>query len=145
MQTCKEWFSDGLKRYGYSAVELEVKAWNRRRVPEDRPARQKFSWSEYKRLYDQQKGMCPLCQGVMPLIRGKIEMDHVNVELIGEAFNARSNRQVVCKACNREKAALTVMDQTKRYGRTMNEILLSAGGQGDDTPIADGGMAEDCP
>lgn len=123
MQTCKEWFAEGLKLYGYSAVENEIKAWKRRRIPIDRPARVKFPWSEYRRMYEAQKGICPLCQETMPLIRGKIEMDHINPELTGEEFNARSNRQVVCSGCNKEKSAMTVAQQTKFYGKTMTQIV----------------------
>lgn len=148
MQTCKEWFTEGLKTYGYSAVESEIKAWKRRRVPEGRPKQDQFKWGEYVRLYRQERGVCPLCGEDMPLIKGKIEMDHINSQLTGEAYNARQNRQVVCKPCNAEKNATTVPGMAKRTGRTMTDIVkpgyMAEDAQEDDTPIVDGGMAESC-
>jgi 5-methylcytosine-specific restriction endonuclease McrA len=100
-----------------------VDSLRRRRLEvKDRPARKHYPWGEYRRLYEQQGGLCPLCQEVMPLIRGKVEMDHVNCNATGEEFNARSNRQVVCKACNREKSAKTMYEMSKLSGKTMAEM-----------------------
>jgi 5-methylcytosine-specific restriction endonuclease McrA len=123
METCETEFMVWLAKYGYSRCQHVIKTWNRKRIPDNRPARQKFPWSEYKRMYERQRGICPLCQEVMPMIRGKIEMDHVNPELMGEEFNARSNRQILCASCNREKSAMTIAQQTKHYGKTVREII----------------------
>jgi 5-methylcytosine-specific restriction endonuclease McrA len=126
MESCELDFMTWLAKYGRSSCERVMKNWNRKRLDVvGRPARVKFPWSEYKRMYERQGGLCPLCQEIMPLIRGKIEMDHINPNLTGEEFNAKANRQVVCSGCNREKGALSVADQTKRYGRTMTQILIT--------------------
>ena len=121
---CEQEFNAWLSKWGRSRCDRHMRTHLRRRVDTDgRPPRVRFPWGEYKRLYEVQRGICPLCSETMPFIRGKIEMDHINPELKGEEFNSRSNRQVVCMGCNREKGALSVMKQTKHYGKTMTEIL----------------------
>ncbi len=124
LDQCKSEFDTWLTKWGRSRCDAIMRTHLRRRLETDvRPPRVRFSWGEYKRLYEQQRGICPLCQETMPFIRGKIEMDHINVNLTGEAYNSRSNRQVVCTSCNKEKGALSIPAQAKRYGKPMTEIL----------------------
>jgi 5-methylcytosine-specific restriction endonuclease McrA len=122
--TAQTEFDTWVEKNGEFECKRIMRAHLRRKLEvSGRPPRQKFPWSEYKRMYERQGGICPLCQEVMPLIRGKIEMDHINPGLVGEEFNARTNRQVVCRGCNREKSALSIPAQAKRYSKPMTEIL----------------------
>jgi hypothetical protein len=89
----------------------------------DRSKQKAYKWSEYTLLYHHQRGICGICGHDMPLIRRKIEMDHKNVNLTGDEYEARSNRQVVHMKCNREKAAKSIPEQAKFYGRPMTELV----------------------
>jgi 5-methylcytosine-specific restriction endonuclease McrA len=109
---------------GYGVFDACVKKIMRERLQvQGRPERKRYPWGEYKRLYEQQGGLCPLCQEVMPLIRGKVQMDHKNPNLTGEAFEARSNRQVTCSGCNAEKGAMSIAQQAKHYNLTMKDLV----------------------
>ena len=86
-----------MAKYGRSECNRIMRTHLKKRLEvTGRPERKRFPWGEYKRMYDQQRGRCPICKQTMALIRGLVEMDHVNPNLTGDAFNARDNRRVVC-------------------------------------------------
>lgn len=121
---CRTDFDKWLSVYGRSRCNRVMREHLHKRLDvADRPERKRFPWGEYKRLYEQQRGRCGICKQTLALIRGLVEMDHINPNLTGEAFNARSNRQVVCVGCNRSKGALSIPAQAKRYGKPMAELL----------------------
>lgn len=127
MQTCKEWFTEGLKLYGYSAVENEIKAWKRRRVPEDRPERIRVPIGARSVMYAKQNGLCGICGQLMDGKNvSRLDVDHIDPMKTGTAFNHRSNLQLTHPGCNRSKGAASVPEQAKRYGRTMTDILAEA-------------------
>lgn len=134
MESCEMDFMAWLAKYGRSSCERVMKNWNRKRLDVvGRTERKRYPWSEYKRIYEQQRGVCPICNLPMAFIRGQIDMDHRNPNLTGEEFEARSNRAVTHSSCNRSKGALSVAQQTKRYGRTMTDIL--SGGSDDTSEV----------
>lgn len=109
---------------GTSIYDAAVKAINRMRLDSnvsDRQPRKSFSWAVYQRHYKKQRGICPWCGNTMPLIKGAIEMDHINPN--AEDFNADSNLQVLHKACNRQKSSMSIAEQAKHQGTTYREIL----------------------
>ena len=115
-------YQDWRERHGVSVCDSIVKEFNRRRVERVNPKlRKRYSWSAYRSLYEQQRGVCPICQEKMFFIRGEIEMDHIDPNAVD--FEARSNRRILCRPCNREKAALSIPEQAKKYGKTMEELL----------------------
>jgi len=145
METCKEWFDEGLKQYGYSQVEGVVKSWTRKRLEvEDRPARVKVSPGVRRDMYAKQSGICPLCgDGMDGRNLFKLDVDHINPNLFGSAFNARANMHLCHPSCNRAKGAKSLAEVAKGNGRTVTD-MLRAKEQGDDEPIADNGMADGC-
>jgi hypothetical protein len=108
---------------GVTAVKNAFFHWWRSRVPADRVKRKQFKWpQDYKRLYDRQKGICPECEQAMPFIRGEIEVDHLDP--FKEDFGDRINLRVTHKSpCNRKKGSSSLMQQAKRTGKTVRQIL----------------------
>jgi 5-methylcytosine-specific restriction endonuclease McrA len=109
---------------GTSIYDAAVKAINRMRLDsdvKDRQPRKTFSWAVYQRHYKKQRGICPWCSQTMPLIKGQIEMDHINPN--AEDFNADTNLQVLHKDCNREKSSMSISEQAKHLGTTFHELL----------------------
>jgi 5-methylcytosine-specific restriction endonuclease McrA len=115
-------------RYGYGTFDYIIKKLARERLQvnaDDRP-RRKYRWSEYMRMYQEQKGKCPLCTEPLLALRGWLAMDHINPNLTNPEFDARSNRQVVHPDCNSRKAARSLLAQSKRSAKTIRQ--LQAGG-----------------
>ena len=130
LQSCREWFKEGITRFGVSNVDYVVKENNRRRVERDNPKlRKSYRWSEYKRLYQRDHGICGICGREMALIRGTIHMDHKNPDLPVDSFEAEWNRQVVHKACNLHKGPMSIAKQAKEYGRTYVQLTGESDGQ----------------
>jgi hypothetical protein len=87
----------------------------------DRPERKKFPWSLYKRLYERQAGLCPWCCGAMILLRGKVEIDHINPN--ADDYNGRDNLQLLHSHCNREKSGMSIEQQSKHTGKSFVELI----------------------
>lgn len=115
--------------YGYSTFDRAVRTLNRERLetPSGRPARHSYAWAEYKRLYASQRGICPLCGLAIPLVRGELHMDHKDPQLIGEAFDARDNRQVTHAKCNMKKGAKNLSVYSKVNSRTVLDMVDDPG------------------
>lgn len=112
-------------RVGWGDFDEAMRTLNRERLDAPRKdKRVKFPWSEYVRLYKRQKGICNWCTLVMPLIKGQVEIDHVNPNAPEGRFNEKSNLQLLhALPCNREKSAMSVTDQAKRLGVPVTTIL----------------------
>jgi 5-methylcytosine-specific restriction endonuclease McrA len=111
-------------REGYAKYDEAQRTLNRERLDAPRKdKRVKFSWSVYKQLYEKQKGVCLWCTLVMPMIKGQIEVDHINPSAPAGQFNDRRNLQVLHAKCNREKSAMSLSDQAKRLGLPVTAIL----------------------
>ncbi len=108
-------------RSGYGNWDFVVAKLARERIPVDRPKRIKFPPTMYQRLFDDQGGMCPECQEHLDVPAKKNEIDHINPH--EEKFNERFNLQLLHSSCNREKSAMTVLEQSKSSGETMETIL----------------------
>jgi hypothetical protein len=87
----------------------------------DRPERKKFPWGVYKRLYARQAGLCPWCGGAMILLKGKVELDHINPN--AEDFNNANNLQLLHAHCNREKSGMSIEQQSKHTGKSFVELI----------------------
>lgn len=113
------------KKIGVSRYNFAVKAKSRRRLEVDINQREKrivFKWSLYKKLYNKQRGICPICGNQMALDRKVVEMDHKNPN--EKDFNAEFNLQVVHGLpCNREKGGKSLAEQSKFYGKTTVQLL----------------------
>jgi len=108
--------------YGYSEFFNTIKKISRERLQNtDRPARIKFPWSKYRKLYQKQGGVCNWCDKEMALIRGKVEIDHLNPN--AENFNDDSNLQLLHTNCNREKSSKSIQEVSKETGKTFVEQL----------------------
>lgn len=125
MKHVKELFTilEGLQtRYGSSAFRAVLKRMNRRRLTQhQREERKKFPWSKYRKFYGIQKGVCPLCNEVMPFLKGKIEIDHRDPNR--KDFNNDNNLQLTHKECNRKKSSKSLYEASKETGKTIREIL----------------------
>jgi 5-methylcytosine-specific restriction endonuclease McrA len=108
--------------YGSFHLKRAIKELNRCRAEvSNREKRKRFPWPCYRKLYNRQRGLCPLCGEVMPFIRGEIEMDHRDPNR--KDFNSENNLQVMHKRCNRVKASKSVLRLSKESGRTIKDML----------------------
>jgi len=122
MQTCKEWFTEGLKRFGYSAVGAEVKAWKSKRLENaDRPARIKVSLNARRHMYVKQSGKCGICGEPMDGNIQRLDVDHIDAN--AAEFNARTNLHLTHPSCNRSKGAKSLAEVAKGNGRTVTQML----------------------
>lgn len=110
-----------IEQYGEQTFKQAVKSINRRRIDKNRDNRVSFSWREYGRLYKKQRGVCPICDKFLPLIKGQLHIDHINPN--EKDFNNPSNRQVVHPGCNLSKSSKSIYGQSKTYGKTYKQIL----------------------
>ena len=109
-------------RYGSSAFRAALEKIGRRRLNgRERERRKKFPWSKYRKLYVLQKGICPLCDEVMPFLKGKIEIDHRDPNR--KDFNNDHNLQLTHIMCNRTKSSKSLYRQSKATGKTIKEML----------------------
>src|SRR5712692_7786397 len=93
--------------HGASAFRDAVRILNRERLHgKEREPRKKFSWSMYRKLYHLQNGICPLCSGVMPFLKGKVEIDHRDPNR--HDFNSVQNLQLTHRDCNRRKSSKSI-------------------------------------
>ena len=107
--------------WGYSRFDAAVRAINRKRLQGERAPRKKFPWSKYRKLYDRQRGICPECKLLMPLVRGHVEIDHFDPN--EQDFNNESNLRLTHTLCNRSKGAKSVLEQSKASGRTFTDMM----------------------
>jgi 5-methylcytosine-specific restriction endonuclease McrA len=115
-------------KYGTSTFDFVLKKLARQRLESRgiRPERTRFKWSDVRRLYAKQRGICPVCDNPMPLVRGELEIDHIDPSRV-DGFNSDSNRQVAHKYCNRSKGADSIAEQSKSSGKPFTEILAPEG------------------
>jgi 5-methylcytosine-specific restriction endonuclease McrA len=122
---CTAYLRAARDRFGYSRFDRSQKLLNRERLQvQGREKQKSYPWREYARLYKNQNGICGICQNPMTLIKKAqhLEMDHKNPNLTGEAFEAESNRQVTHWKCNREKGSKNLVQQSKKYHRTIMDL-----------------------
>jgi len=126
-----------LKRVGYSTYFSAVKIQLKRRLQiakADRPNRVHATPAEKQKMFDRQQGKCPWRSSVkenphMLLIpASRNECDEINPNLT-EGYNAKSNKQLLCPDCNREKSSMSIEEQAVDQGKTMAEILAVPHGE----------------
>ena len=113
-----------IEKYGEKIFKDAVKTINRRRVNKNRQNRISFPWKEYVRLYKSQRGICPICEQPMILLKTNhnLAIDHIDPNR--EDFNAVDNRQLTHDVpCNRSKGSKGLFAQSKAYGKTITEII----------------------
>jgi len=110
------------EKYGTSVDDECTRILHRERLAADRDKRKRFKWpNDYKRLYERQKGVCPRCNQPMVFIQGEIHIDHFDAGR--EDFNADTNLRVLHRTCNESKGANSIIDEAKRKGITVKELL----------------------
>lgn len=134
-------FNAWLEKYGRSTCDAIMRKHLRKRLQVDgekRPEREKLSDTQREKMYLRQHGRCGICRRPMDFAdlntrdnTKRLEVDHINVNLEGEAYTHRRNLQIAHKKCNAEKNAMSVPEQAKRYGRTMTDILGGADAEND--------------
>ena len=113
---------------GYGNFRTAFKELDRERIPDGRPKRIKASPSEKQHMFNTQQGMCPWKNPDKEnphrlLIPARYnECDEINPQLT-EGYNAKSNKQLLCPDCNRQKSAMSLQEQAKHQGETMETIL----------------------
>ena len=106
---------------GYANFDAVVKKLNRERIDPERVKRKRFPKSMYQRLYDKQQGRCPLCPDPLNIPATKNEIDHINPGR--EDFNHASNLQLTHPQCNRRKSSRSILEQSKRSGKTFTALV----------------------
>ena len=111
------------QEYGLSRFKSALQALNRRRLEVDqREKRKRFAWSKYQVLYRKQRGICPLCNDAMLLLRGEVEIDHKDPNR-QEGFNDDVNLQLAHRRCNRTKSSRSLYQQARKGNRNIVELL----------------------
>ena len=115
---------DELKtEFGDWTFRQAVESIRRRRLDNHhRDHRKRFAWSKYQRLYRRQRGMCPLCNDAMLLLRGQVEIDHKDPNR-QEGFNDDDNLQLTHQSCNRRKSSRSIYEQAKKGGKSIIQCL----------------------
>jgi 5-methylcytosine-specific restriction endonuclease McrA len=115
---------DELKvEFGESAFRRALQMISRRRLENrNREHRRRFSWSKYQFLYQLQKGKCPLCGELMPLLKGEVEIDHKDPNREKD-FNNDDNLQLTHRRCNRWKSSLSIYEQAKKARKNMIQCV----------------------
>lgn len=110
------------EKYGSFKFFTACTQLSRRRLEvKGRVTRKQRKWSEYKKLHHKQRGVCPWCMHEMALIRGSVEIDHVDPN--AEDFNGDGNLLLLHQRCNREKGAMNLEQQAQHLGITIKELL----------------------
>ena len=110
-------------KHGYSNFDIAVRLLNRERVNPDRDIRDKTSLSEKQKMFNTQKGICPVCNKLLfiPATDRRNEIDHIDPNRTD--FNHRTNKQLVHgDPCNRKKSSKDLIQQSKESGKTIQEI-----------------------
>src|SRR3972149_10086918 len=106
------------REQGASYVRQAIQRYNRKKIDaEGREPRKRLPWAIHSRLYRIQRGLCAICGEVMPFVKGAVEIDHKDPNRT--EFNAWPNLQLTHKKCNREKAAKSILEQSKTSGKLM--------------------------
>ena len=115
-----------LASYGRCEFRRAVKELEQRRLEVSRRERRKrFAWSKHQMLYSMQKGVCPLCLELMPLLKGEVEIDHKDPNRT-PGFNSDENLQLTHRRCNREKSSRSVYEQAKKGGQIVIDLVQVA-------------------
>ena len=115
------------KRIGYSGFDSIVKRMMRERVNSEREKRKRFPPREYQRLYDAQRGICPLCPDPLFIPAKRNEIDHKDPNR--SDLNHHSNLQLAHPSCNRSKSSKSILERSKETGETFTSLIR--------TPIED--------
>lgn len=109
--------------YGYSTYYDAFKIQQARRLEVQRTEeRKRYKWpTDYKRLYREQRGICPYCDKEMAFIKGALDIDHFDPN--SKTWNAEANLRVLHLSCNRSKGADSVYTQARKSGKTVKELL----------------------
>lgn len=100
---------------GVSNWEQSIKVINKERVNSDRGKKLSFTWSQIKRAYKRQRGICPVCQHEMALDRKSVHGDHVNPNLSEqEGLNSERNLAATHSKCNLIKNSSSMADMSKK-------------------------------
>ena len=116
----REEFRTWRAAWGTSICDAVIREHNKKRL--ENPGREKrkhLSPARKKDLYAKQSGRCGECHEPYPIER--LEADHIDPNR--QDFNARNNWQLLCKPCHNEKNTMSVFEQSKRTGKTIQEIL----------------------
>ena len=113
---------------GYGNFRTAFKELDRDRIPDGRPKRVKASPAEKQKMYNRQQGKCPWRNPdkenphmlLIPAQRN--ECDEINSQLT-YGYNDKSNKQLLCPDCNRQKSAMTLEEQSIHQGVPMSVIL----------------------
>ena len=109
--------------YGLSRFKSAIQRLNRQRLDvSEREKRKRFAWSKYQVFYRKQRGICPLCDKAMLLLRGEVEIDHKDPNR-QEGFNDDANLQLAHRKCNRTKSSRSLFQEAKKRNRNIVEML----------------------
>jgi hypothetical protein len=112
---------------GYGNYDQAVKILNRERVNPDRGKKEDFTWAQVKIAYRHQRGICPVCNKEMVLIREKLHGDHWDCNLtVEQGLNSQKNCACTHKPCNLHKSTKTPAELSKlrQLNPTMGEEEL---------------------
>jgi hypothetical protein len=121
---CQIEFDEWIKKHGVGNCDAVIRAHNRRRVNPERDPRDKTSPSEKQKMFNTQKGFCPICHFFLyvPATDRRNEVDHIDPNR--QDFNHQTNKQLVHGIpCNRKKSSKDLIQQSKESGKTIQEII----------------------
>ena len=124
LKECKIEFNEWVKKHGYGDCDYIIREWRRQRVNPERDAKDKTSPSEKQKMFNAQKGFCPICNEILfiPATDRRNEVDHIDPNR--QDLNHRTNKQLVHGVpCNRKKSSKDLIQQSKESGKTVQELI----------------------
>lgn len=125
VQECKQELLLLQRVFGMSAYHQALKELNRQKRTVDHPEKYiRISPSEKKTLYAKQSGVCAnsKCLNDQPIPFAYMECDEIVARAQG-GTNKHSNRQLLCKDCNRAKSSKSLNQMSKEgHGTILNQL-----------------------
>ena len=124
IKECQQEFDVWIKKHGVGNCDAVIRAHNRRRVSTERDPRDKTSPSQKQKMFNDQKGICPICCNLLfiPATDRRNEVDHIDPNR--QDLNHRTNKQLVHGLpCNRKKSSKDLIQQSRESGKMIQEII----------------------
>jgi hypothetical protein len=123
-QECLLDYRQWRKKHGTSSCDAVIRSENRQRINLGRDKRDKTSKAEKQKMFNDQKGICPICDDLLfiPAYDRRNEVDHIDPNRTD--LNHWTNKQLVHgNPCNRKKSGKSIAQQSKETGKTYEQII----------------------
>jgi 5-methylcytosine-specific restriction endonuclease McrA len=119
-EECDKLFNQWFEAFPRSMTQRVLRHNANRRIENTgREKRKQLSPAKKAKLYAKQDGRCDECREPFPI--RALEDHHRDPNR--QDFNADKNWALLCHACHKEKGALSVLAQSKKFGKSFTDIV----------------------